>query len=97
MLPSSHNSQRLRPLNPPAGTSEIADEIRARRGPARGITPLDGALLHAPELARGWNNLLGAVRTKTSLPGDVRELIVNSRLVQGSKRLLTLDVRRSCG
>jgi hypothetical protein len=60
---------------PPPGASEIADAIRARRGP-RGITPLDAALLHAPPIAGGWNSLLGAIRTKGNLPGDVRELMV---------------------
>ncbi|KAJ6593790.1 Alpha/Beta hydrolase protein [Mycena capillaripes] len=60
---------------PPPGASPIADRIRERRG-ARGLTPLDGALLHVPPVAEGWNSLLGAVRTKGSLPGDVRELMI---------------------
>lgn len=41
---------RIPPVYPPPGTSEIGDKIRARRG-HRGLTPLDGALLNAPELA----------------------------------------------
>ncbi|KDQ23273.1 hypothetical protein PLEOSDRAFT_1068280 [Pleurotus ostreatus PC15] len=60
---------------PPAGTSPIADAIRVRRG-ARGLTPLDGTLLHVPSVAEGWNSLLGAVRSKGKLPGDVRELMI---------------------
>ncbi|KAG6864299.1 hypothetical protein C0991_010749 [Blastosporella zonata] len=60
---------------PPAGTSPIGDAIRARRG-ARGITPLDAALLHVPPVAAGWNSLLGAVRSQGKLPGDVRELMI---------------------
>ncbi|KAH8917562.1 alpha/beta-hydrolase, partial [Atractiella rhizophila] len=60
---------------PAQGTSAIADAIRARRG-ARGLTPLDGALLNAPEIAGGWNQLLGAVRTKSKLPGGIREILV---------------------
>ncbi|KAJ7096423.1 Alpha/Beta hydrolase protein [Mycena epipterygia] len=60
---------------PPPGTSPIADRIRERRG-ARGLTPLDGALLHVPPVAEGWNSLLGAIRTKGALPGDVRELMI---------------------
>ncbi|KAG6829961.1 hypothetical protein H0H87_009621 [Tephrocybe sp. NHM501043] len=60
---------------PPAGTSQIGDAIRARRG-ARGITPLDAALLHVPPVAGGWNSLLGAVRSQGKLPGDVRELMI---------------------
>lgn len=41
---------RLKPSYPPPGTSEIGDKIRQRRGD-RGLTPLDGALLNAPEIA----------------------------------------------
>lgn len=36
--------------NPAPGTSAIADAIRTRRG-ARGLTPLDQALLNAPDYA----------------------------------------------
>ncbi|KAF8874383.1 Alpha/Beta hydrolase protein [Mucidula mucida] len=60
---------------PAPGSSQIADAIRERRG-ARGLTPLDGTLLHVPPVAQGWNSLLGAIRTKGSLPGDVRELMI---------------------
>ncbi|KAJ7703302.1 Alpha/Beta hydrolase protein [Mycena rosella] len=60
---------------PAPGVSPIADRIRERRG-ARGLTPLDGALLHVPAVAEGWNSLLGAIRTKGALPGDVRELMI---------------------
>ncbi|KAJ7462185.1 beta-ketoadipate enol-lactone hydrolase [Mycena galericulata] len=60
---------------PQPGASPIADRIRERRG-TRGLTPLDGALLHVPAVAEGWNSLLGAIRTKGALPGDVRELMI---------------------
>ncbi|KAL1746264.1 beta-ketoadipate enol-lactone hydrolase [Schizophyllum fasciatum] len=60
---------------PPLGQSPIADAIRERRG-ARGITSLDAALLHVPPVAEGWNSLLGAIRTKGKLPGDLREAII---------------------
>lgn len=69
-------SSRLVPGRyPPAGTSAIADAIRARRG-ARGLTPLDGTLLHVPPVAEGWNTLLGAVRTKGNIPADLREIMI---------------------
>ncbi|BGO88485.1 hypothetical protein NBRC10512_003001 [Rhodotorula toruloides] len=61
--------------NPAKGTSAIGDAIRERRG-ARGLTPLDQSLLNAPEIAAGWNNLLGAVRNRNSLPDDIRELMI---------------------
>ncbi|KAH9923445.1 AhpD-like protein [Epithele typhae] len=71
-----HSSSRLIPGRyPPPGESPIADAIRARRG-ERGLLPLDGALLHVPPIAEGWSALLGAVRTKGRLPGDVRELMI---------------------
>lgn len=68
-------SSRIPGRFPPAGSSRIADLIRQRRG-ARGLTPLDGALLHVPPVAEGWNLLLGAVRSKGKLPGDVREAMI---------------------
>ncbi|KAF9269845.1 alpha/beta-hydrolase [Marasmius fiardii PR-910] len=69
-------SSRLVPGRfPQQGVSPIADRIRERRG-ARGLTPLDGTLLHVPPVADGWNSLLGAIRAKGKLPGDVRELII---------------------
>lgn len=53
----------------------IADAIRARRG-ERGLTALDRSLLNAPPIAEGWNKLLGAVRTGSTLQDDVREIMV---------------------
>ncbi|ROV93921.1 hypothetical protein VSDG_06311 [Cytospora chrysosperma] len=53
----------------------VRDRIAARRAP-RGLTPLDLALLHSPPVADGWNSLLGAVRTRTALAADLRELAI---------------------
>ncbi|MCJ1378156.1 hypothetical protein MMC17_001252 [Xylographa soralifera] len=58
-----------------AEDSAIVDRVRARRG-SRGLTQLDRALLHAPAVADGWNSFLGAIRTKTSLPEDIREIAI---------------------
>jgi alkylhydroperoxidase family enzyme len=38
---------------------------------------LDLALLHSPPVADGWNTFLGAIRTKTSIPADLRELAIS--------------------
>ncbi|GAB2991068.1 carboxymuconolactone decarboxylase family protein [Amycolatopsis acidiphila] len=57
-----------------AGSGEVADRIRARRGGR--LTPLDGMLLHSPPFADGWNSLLGAIRGNSTLPGDIRELAI---------------------
>jgi AhpD family alkylhydroperoxidase len=53
---------------------EVADRIRQRRGGR--LTALDGMLLHSPQFADGWNSLLGAIRTRSTLPPDIRELAV---------------------
>lgn len=53
----------------------IVDRVRVRRAP-RPLQALDLTLLHAPPVADGWNSFLGAVRTKTSLSDDVREIAI---------------------
>jgi AhpD family alkylhydroperoxidase len=51
-----------------------ADLLRARRGGV--LTTLDRLLLYSPPVAEGWNALLGALRGATTLPADLRELVV---------------------
>ena len=66
------------PTSPPAGDEAAAAAyaaVAARRAP-RPLQPLDLTLLHAPPLAQGWNAFLGAVRTQTKLPADLRELAI---------------------
>ncbi|KAF8584435.1 hypothetical protein K439DRAFT_1660771 [Ramaria rubella] len=58
---------------PATGTSEIGDKIRKRRG--GGLNPLDGVFLNAPEVAGGYNEFIGAVRGRMSLPDDLREAL----------------------
>ncbi|KHN94289.1 Carboxymuconolactone decarboxylase [Metarhizium album ARSEF 1941] len=66
--------------NPPQPSTpeeaRIVERVQARRAP-RPLQPLDLALLHSPPLADGWNSFLGAVRTKTSLADDLRELAIS--------------------
>jgi alkylhydroperoxidase family enzyme len=54
---------------------EIVQRVLTRRGD-RGLTALDRTLLHSPPITDGWNSLLGAIRTQTSLPTDLRELAI---------------------
>lgn len=64
---------------PPTSTPEeaaIVERIKARRAP-RPLQALDLALLHSPAVADGWNTFLGAIRTKTSLADDIRELAIS--------------------
>ena len=51
-----------------------ADLLRVRRGGQ--LSALDRLLLHSPPVAEGWNALLGALRAGTTLPADLRELII---------------------
>ena len=53
---------------------EVAARIRARRGGA--LRPLDAMLLHSPPVADGWNELMGAIRGRTDVPADLRELVI---------------------
>ena len=55
--------------------SAIVSRVRARRAP-RPLQPLDLTLLHSPAVADGWNSFLGAIRIKTSLSDDVREIAI---------------------
>jgi len=66
------------PNPPPTSTEEeaaILARVQTRRG-SRGLLPLDLALLHSFPVADGWNLFLGAIRTKTSLPDDIREIAI---------------------
>ena len=74
-MTSQSQSTRVPGRYPIPGSSPVADRIRQRRG-RRGLTPLDGTLLHSPPYADGWNTLLGAVRSGGRLPADIREAIV---------------------
>ncbi|KAJ9628298.1 uncharacterized protein PV06_01258 [Exophiala oligosperma] len=58
-----------------AGYQEIVQRIETRRR-ATGLLPLDLTLLHAPEIANGWNTLFDAIRTKNSLAEDIREIAI---------------------
>lgn len=54
--------------------SSVTDAIRLRRGGE--LNELDRTLLHSLPIASGWNALLGAVRTQTTVPPDLRELAI---------------------
>lgn len=54
--------------------SPVTEAIRIRRGGV--LNELDHTLLHSLPIASGWNVLLGAIRTQTSIRADVRELAI---------------------
>lgn len=65
--------------DPPPVTSAVEEAIvhrvRARRSP-NPLQALDLTLLHAPAVADGWNSFLGAIRERTSLAADIREVAI---------------------
>lgn len=48
--------------------------MRLRRGGP--LHPIDRVLLNSPSIAEGWNVFIGAVRTATSVPAQLRELVI---------------------
>lgn len=67
------------PPTPPSTSSPTTTaaytQLSARRSP-HPLLPLDLTLLHSPPVASGWSSFLGAIRTQTSLPADIRELCI---------------------
>lgn len=53
--------------------AEIEARIRAERGR---VSPLYQVLLNSPPVAQGWEQMLSAVRNRSSLPADLKELII---------------------
>ncbi|KAI7553447.1 hypothetical protein KC343_g11263 [Hortaea werneckii] len=63
------------PANPTPENEAIYERIRERRKP-RPLIPLDLALLHNPEVADGYNKLVGAIRSKVSVSQALAELAI---------------------
>ncbi|KAK1089046.1 hypothetical protein LTR33_000245 [Friedmanniomyces endolithicus] len=61
--------------SPTPETLAIYSRIRSRRQP-RPLIPLDLALLHNPQIADGFNTLMGAIRTQSSFPLALAELAI---------------------
>ncbi|WP_250528473.1 carboxymuconolactone decarboxylase family protein [Caballeronia sp. GAWG2-1] len=65
------------PLIEPGSHPELAEveaTIRAERGGE--IAVLYQALLNSAPIASGWERMLSAVRNRTQIPADLRELII---------------------
>ena len=66
---------RIQPIEP--GTRPELAKIEAGILAERGrVSLLYQVLLNSPTLAQGWEQLLTAVRNKSSLPADVREMVI---------------------
>lgn len=81
--------ERISPVYPPPGTSEVGDKIRARRG-HRGLTPLDGVLLNAPELA--------VSRLPSSYTSDkqIQAKMSPAYRMDGTRMLVLSEIRTAC-
>ena len=66
---------RLAPIEPGTRPALAAQEARVLAARGR-ISPLYQTLLHSPVIAEGWESLLTAVRQKTRVPADLRELVI---------------------
>jgi len=64
------------PLVEPGTRDELAEIERAIMRERGDISVLYQVLLNSAPLAAGWEKLLTAVRKKTSVPADLRELII---------------------
>jgi AhpD family alkylhydroperoxidase len=59
------------------GTRPELAEIEANILKERGrVSPLYRTLLNSPEIAKGWEALLTAVRNRSSLPASLKELMI---------------------
>lgn len=58
----------------PAVDAALAQRVRQRRGGK--LLNLDKQLLHSAPLADGWNQLMGAIRSRSKLDGALRELVI---------------------
>ena len=68
-------SLRIEPVTP--GTRPELASIEAGITAERGrVSLLYQVLLNSPPLAQGWEQLLTAVRNRSSLPADLREMII---------------------
>ncbi len=69
------NATRVPPVEP--GTrAELADIERAILAERGRISILYRVLLNSPPIAEGWEKMLTAVRNRSSLPADLRELVI---------------------
>jgi 4-carboxymuconolactone decarboxylase len=71
---SAEGTIRVARLPGTQGSGDISARIRDRRGGT--LRPLDEQLLHSPEVADGWNSLLGAIRSRATLAPNIRELVI---------------------
>lgn len=66
---------RVSPI--PPGTQPALAALEAGIAAERGrVSPLYQVLLNSPAMAHGWEQLLTAVRNRSCLPADLREMVI---------------------
>jgi 4-carboxymuconolactone decarboxylase len=75
---SNHDNSsglRIAPITP--GTRpELAQQEAAITAERGRVSLLYQVLLNSPPLAHGWEQMLSAVRNRSSLPAELRELVI---------------------
>lgn len=66
---------RIAPI-PPGTRPELAGQEQRILSERGRISPLYQVLLNSPPIAHGWEQMLSAVRNRSSLGADVRELVI---------------------
>lgn len=66
---------RIPPI-PPGSRPELAAQEAAIAAERGRVSPLYQVLLNSPPIAQGWEQLLTAVRNRSSLPPDLREMVI---------------------
>jgi AhpD family alkylhydroperoxidase len=66
---------RITPITPGTRPELAAQEAQIIAARGR-ISDLYQVLLNSPPIAHGWEQMLSAVRNKSSLPADLRELVI---------------------
>ncbi|GAA5232907.1 carboxymuconolactone decarboxylase family protein [Verticiella sediminum] len=66
---------RLAPIAPGTRAALASQEARILASRGR-VSLLYQVLLHSPPVVEGWEALLTAIRQKTTVPADLRELII---------------------
>jgi AhpD family alkylhydroperoxidase len=74
-MSTSEPTPRLQPVADPRSScpADLVDRIQAKRGR---VSALYGTLLHSPPVADGWLHFLTAIRRETSVPANLRELVI---------------------
>ncbi|QRV83117.1 carboxymuconolactone decarboxylase [Ceratobasidium sp. AG-Ba] len=67
-------SARVARVDPPLGVSDVVDGIRSQQHGE--LRELDKVLLNSEPFALGWQNMFSQIRYNSTVPGDIRELMI---------------------